>query len=95
MELKNENQGIMDIFLLNTMDIYTEAIENTTAVRNIKSKERDEGNDWVIPLTGITDWFVCIYIAANAGPIEDPIILNIVLIPIVTPVYSRGVYQLT
>ncbi len=55
MELKIENQGVIDIFLLNTMDIYMEAIETITAVRNIKSKERDEGNDWVIPLTLITD----------------------------------------
>ena len=91
MELKIENQGVIDIFLLNTIDINMKAIENITAVRNIKSKERDEGKDWVMPLTLITDWWVCIYIAANAGSIEDPIILNIVLIPIVTPVYSRGV----
>ncbi len=55
MELKIENQCVIDIFLLNTMDICMEAIENITALRNIKSKERDEGNDWVIPLTLITD----------------------------------------
>ncbi len=67
------------------------AIENTRALRNIRSKENEEGNDLVIPCMLISDWFVCIYIAAKAGPIDDPTILNIVLIPIVTPVNSKGV----
>ncbi len=31
------------------------------------------------------------YIAARAGPIDEPTILSIVLIPIVTPVNSIGV----
>ena len=67
------------------------AIANTRALRNIRSKENEEGNDSVIPLMLTNDWFVCIYIAAKAGPIDDPTILNIVLIPIVTPVNSIGV----
>ena len=67
------------------------AIENTRALRNIRSKENEEGNDLVIPCMLISDWFVCIYIAAKAGRIDDPTILNIVLIPIVTPVNSKGV----
>ena len=67
------------------------AIENTRALRNMRSKEKEEGNDLVIPCMLISDWFVCIYIAARAGPIDDPTILNMVLIPIVTPVDSIGV----
>lgn len=67
------------------------ATENTRALRNIRSKENEEGSDLVIPCMSISDWFVCIYIAAKAGPIDDPTILNIVLIPIVTPVNSTGV----
>ena len=72
------------------MDNKIDTIDNITAVRKIKSNENDEGSDSVIPLTLITDWFVCIYIAARAGPMELPTILNILLIPIVTPVDSRG-----
>ena len=66
-------------------------IENTKALRKICSIENEEGNDLVIPCMLISDWFVCIYIAAKAGPIDDPTILNMVLIPIVTPVNSIGV----
>ena len=72
------------------MDNKIDTIDNTTAVRKIKSNENDEGKDSTIPLTLITDWFVCIYIAARAGPMELPTILNILLIPIVTPEDSRG-----
>jgi hypothetical protein len=59
-------------------------------VRNIKSNENEEGNESVIPLTLIIDWFVCIYIAARAGPMYLTTILNILLIPNVTPKHSRG-----
>ena len=72
------------------MDNKIDTIDNTTAVRKIKSNENDEGKDSTTPLTLITDWFVCIYIAARAGPMELPTILNILLIPIVTPEDSRG-----
>ncbi len=68
-----------------------EATDSTTAVRNIISKDAEEGKDVITPCTAIGDWFVCMYIAARAGPIEPPIILNKLLIPMVTPAYSFGV----
>ena len=77
--------------MLSIIDMLIAAIENTSALRNMRSKDNEEGNDLVIPWILISDWFVCIYIAAKAGPIDDPTILNIVLIPIVTPVNSIGV----
>ena len=72
------------------MDNEIDTIDNITAVRKIKSNENDDGKDSTTPLTLIIDWFVCIYIAARAGPMELPTILNILLIPIVTPEDSRG-----
>ncbi len=77
-------------FLLNIIDTIIDAIERIIAVKNIKSNENDEGNDSIIPLSLITDWLVCIYIAARAGPTELPTILNMLLIPIVTPTDSLG-----
>ena len=72
------------------MDIKIDMLDNNTAVRKIRSNEKDEGRIWVIPFVEIVVWFVCMYIAARAGPIELPTILNILLIPIVTPEDSRG-----
>ena len=72
------------------MDNNIDTIDNITAVRKIKSNENGEGNDSTTLLTLITEWLVCIYIAASAGPMEPPTILNMLLIPIVTPEDSRG-----
>jgi hypothetical protein len=72
------------------MEITIDVIESTTAVRNIRLNESDEGSDSVKPLILIAVWFVCIYIEARAGPIELPTILSILLIPIVTPADSLG-----
>jgi hypothetical protein len=42
-------------FLLNIIDSAIDATDSTMAVRNIKSKEDDEGKDSVTPLTLIVD----------------------------------------
>ncbi len=43
------------VFLLNTIATVIDATERIMAVRNIKSKENDEGKDSVNPSTLITD----------------------------------------
>lgn len=78
------------LFLFNDKDKTIDTIESNTALRNIKSKENDEGRDSLIPLIVTWDWLVCMYIAAKAGPIELPTILSMLLIPIVTPEYCLG-----
>ena len=58
------------------------------------SNENREGKYVSIPFILNFVWFISIYIAAKAGPIEDPIILKRLLIPIVTIEYSRGVARI-
>jgi len=41
--------------LLSTIDMLIAAIEKTRALRNIRSKENDEGSDLVIPCMLISD----------------------------------------
>ena len=74
----------------NKIDKIIEIIDKTIALKKIMSNANGEGKYVSIPLVFNDVWFISIYIAAKAGPIDDPIILNRLLTPIVTTEYSLG-----
>ena len=75
-------------------DKIIEIIDKIIALKKIMSNENREGKYVSIPFILNAVWFISIYIAAKAGPIEDPIILKRLLTPIVTIEYSLGVARI-